>query len=264
MIKSRKLVLRFIVLLCVAYPAARASASAGPAVQANVRDVGPKGLLLTYKCLPSSRAALRKYMSGTGLQELNALQSAGVLAGKTILFSRYVDTDNWDLLIFLDFSSPEQMQKWNQLEHTEAAGFEPEGLKLVTAISTYQIDLVQAKSSPSPSAHPVYMVLPYDYTVSTDAYLEYLKGYVAPQMSGWIEAGPLSSYRMFVGRGVADRPWSAVILLAYQDDEALGRRDVTVAAVRARLKNDPGWKALSDNKQTVRKEKAPIIADEIR
>ena len=107
-------------------------------------------------------------------------------------------------------------------------------------------------------------MLPYDYTVSPDEYVTYLRDYVRPQASGWIEEGVLHSYQMFIGRDVGGRPWSSLLLLEHNNDEALGARASVIAKVRATLRGDPAWKALSDRKQSVRVERAMILADELK
>jgi hypothetical protein len=52
-----------------------------------------------------------------------------------------------------------------------------------------------------------------------------------------------------------------LLVLEYNNDQALGMRESIVAKVRARLKEDPQWKALSDNKKRIREEKQAVIAD---
>jgi len=232
--------------------------------QANVRDVGPTNLLLLYKCEPAKRVALREYMLSKGVVQFKQWKAEGVLAGEQVLFSRYVDSENWDMLVFLQFRSPDDVAKWNEIERSHPAGLDAQGLSMVTAVSTYQLDMVQEKALSMAATKPVFFVIPYDYTVPTEDYLRYLQDYVVPQTSGWMDAGVLQSYQLFIGRGVAGRPWSAVFLLEYKDDEALGRRDVTIAKVREALRRDPTWKALSDKKQSVRVEKAPIVAEELK
>jgi hypothetical protein len=54
-----------------------------------------------------------------------------------------------------------------------------------------------------------------------------------------------------------------MVILEYKDEEALARRNAVVAKVRARLKEIPEWKAISDNKKTVRDEKQVVLADQI-
>jgi hypothetical protein len=232
--------------------------------QSNVRDTGPINLLLLYKCAPSNRIPLREYMSHRGIAQFRAWKAKGILSGEQILFSRYVDTESWDMLIFLQFRAPEDVAKWNGIERSHPAGLDAEGLRLITGVSTYQLDLVQTGALATAATRPVYVVIPYDYTVSTDEYLQYLRDYVVPQTSGWMDAGVLQSYRLFIGRGVAGRPWSSVFLLEYKDDDALGQREATIARIRDTLKKNPGWKAISDSKQSVRVEKAPIVADELK
>ncbi|HCG53574.1 MAG TPA: hypothetical protein DEX10_09265 [Betaproteobacteria bacterium] len=50
-------------------------------------------------------------------------------------------------------------------------------------------------------------------------------------------------------------------VLEYKDDAALGLREKTIAKVRASLRENPAWKAISDNKQNVRVGRAYIMAD---
>jgi hypothetical protein len=232
-------------------------------VPAGVRDTGTTRLLLLYKCKPENRPAFRAYLRRTELPRLRAMQKAGSLSEDTILFSRYVDTENWDALIFLQFSSPAAASAWSAIEDDTPAGLDAEGLRLVSAVSTYPLDLMQTGEAATPAAHPVFLVLPYDYTVSPDEYIAYLRDYVQPQAAGWIDEGVLQSYKMFIGRDASGRPWSSVLLLEYKDDQAFGRRAAVINAVRAKLRSNTAWKAISDHKQSVRVERAAIIAEEI-
>lgn len=232
-------------------------------VPANVREAGTTSLLLLYRCKPENRPAFRSYLQRTELPRLRAMQKAGSLAEERILFSRYVDTENWDALIFLQFSSPQAASAWSAIETTTPAGLDAEGLRLVASVSTYPLDLMQTGKAATPASHPVYLVLPYDYTVSPDEYIAYLRDYVQPQAAGWIDEEALESYHMYIGRDASGRPWSSVLLLEYKDDQAFGRRAAVINDVRARLRNNPTWKAISDRKQSVRVERASIIADEI-
>jgi hypothetical protein len=232
-------------------------------VPANVREAGTTSLLILYKCKPEDRPAFRGYLQRTELPRLHAMQKAGSLAEERILFSRYVDLENWDALVFLQFSSPQAASAWSAVEAATPAGLDAEGLRLVTSVSTYPLDLMKTGKAATPAVHPVYLLLPYDYTVSPDEYIAYLHDYVQPQAAGWIDAGVLQRYDMYIGRDAGGRPWSSILLLQYKDDEALGRRAAVINDVRARLRNDPAWKAISDRKQSVRVERASILADEI-
>jgi hypothetical protein len=105
------------------------------------------------------------------------------------------------------------------------------------------------------------MVIPYETMISAPDYLKYADGYVVPQFEGWIKEGVLARYDIFVDRYAAGRPWSTMVLLEYRNDAALGQREAVVARVRARLGENPEWKAISDDKKHIRNEKQLVIAD---
>jgi hypothetical protein len=52
-----------------------------------------------------------------------------------------------------------------------------------------------------------------------------------------------------------------MVILEYKNDAALGARESVVAKVRAQLKDNPEWKAISDAKKNIRNEKQLVIAD---
>ena len=70
-------------------------------------------------------------------------------------------------------------------------------------------------------------------------------------------------YDVYLARYPAGRPWQSLLVLEYKGDRGLAARDATVARVRAKLKDNPKWKAISDSKKNVRVEKPPVIADPI-
>jgi hypothetical protein len=97
--------------------------------------------------------------------------------------------------------------------------------------------------------------------VSEAEYLKYADGYVIPQFEGWMAEGVLNNYRIFMSKYPAGRPWNAMVILEYKDDAALARREEVVKNVRAKLKENPEWKAISENKKNIRDEKQVVIAD---
>ncbi len=216
---------------------------------------------MMYRCAPADRPALRNYMEGRGTARLETLRAKGMLTAHKVLFSRYVNSDSWDMLILLDFASPAAAAQWSTVEKSSPAGLDPEVLKLVTSIETYTMDVVQQRLSERPVAKPVYLVLPYNVTVTPEEYVKYVADYVQPQVLGWMEEGVLAGYRALQGRDTASRPWSSILLLEYKDDTSLGERAVTTAKVRMRLQHDPAWKAVSDKKHTIRTELPSIQAD---
>jgi len=231
--------------------------------QESVDDTGPAALIITYKSAPSKRTALREYISRTGLQQFQKLKDSGLLKDYRILFSRYVDADSWDMMALLSFARYADVGRWKDIGRATPAGLTEDGLALTSAISTYPADLIRRDSSAGPTGKSVFFVIPYDYTIPEPDYIKYADGYVVLQLKGWIAEGVLTSYGLYLSRYPNLRQWGSMLVLEYKNDESFGLRDKTVAKVRARLKDDPAWKALSENKRQVRVEKLAVIADEI-
>jgi hypothetical protein len=188
-------------------------------------------LVLTVKCPPSERVALRRYMLDSGLSKLDKWKVERILDGYLALFNRYVDPD----LLF----------------H-------------VNSISTAPSDLVRSNSPNPDNQQAVFLIIPYDYTLSTSEYLRYVDGYVVPQLEGWQEQRVLSHYEFYLARYGASRSWSSLLILEYANEGALLSRSAVVAKVREKLKENQAWKAFADNKQGIRTEKQAVIADELR
>ena len=234
------------------------------APQPDLKQTGPTTLLIQYRCAPAHRTQLRQAMLETGLRQFEAWKVDGLLAGYHILFSRYVDTHNWDMLALIQFSTFADVAKWMQVERRTPAGLPPAALALVSEVSTYPVDLARGRASDTSAERPVYLLIPYTYSVAPQTYLQYVDAYVRPQFDGWMREGVLTSYQIFTQRYTAARPWDSLILLEYRDDQSLGAREKTVAKVRQELQSNPEWKALSEGKQSIRVEKEAVIADELR
>ena len=239
-------------------------AAAAFALQAqDPKETGPTTLLITYRCLPEKRPDLRNLMRQEGLQRLEGYRRNAILAGYRVLLSRYVDINNWDLMLLLSFPDYPAVEKWKRVER-EAPGGLPTGvLSMATSMSTYPMDLVRRKAIADAPLQPVYLVIPYTYSVTAPAYLQYVDDYVTPQFDGWMDEGVLADYEIYMQRYTAARPFDVLFFLEYKDDESLGLREKVVAKVRQRLQADPKWKAIADNKQSIRVEKEAIIADEL-
>jgi hypothetical protein len=247
--------------------AAGAACTAGCARAADPdpRASAPRSLLITYHALPANREALRTYMLATGLKDFARWKQQGVISDFHVYFNRYVDSGNWDMFADVTLAPDDGTLRWKAIEASHPAGLSQGALKLVKAIDTAPADLLRsnANAAARTGKPPVYLIVPYDYLVSLADYLEYVDGYVIPQLDGWMRAGILSRYGFYVLRYAAGRPWSALLFFEYANEEALGSRDTVMAKVRADLKNDPQWKAISEGKHNVRSEKQPVVADEL-
>jgi hypothetical protein len=222
-------------------------------------DQGPTTLTLQYHTAPGDRMALKDYMVTTGLKQLARWREEGVIAESRVFWSRYVDHLNWDMLIVLRFAGPQKMAEWKKIEARFPAGLPISVAKLCTQIHSNPADLHFAKGEPSPDG--VFLIIPYDYLVSTAEYVKYVKSYIVPQYDGWLAEKVLASYQVYLGRFPVSRYWSALMFLEYKDDASLGVREQTTAKVRTKLREIPEWKAIHESKQNVRVTRQYVLAD---
>ena len=248
-------------ILCVAAAASLAILLALPSNAADPREGGPLAIVITYRAAPANRTALRQLMEETEARQFQRWKDEGVVQSARLLVNRHVDSVTWDAMAILTFARYADVERWNAIERTSPAGLSPKALALTSAIETAPGDLM--REGGRDSARSVFLVIPYEYQVPLNEYLAYLDGYVVPQMDGWMEEGVLTRYGVFLARYPAGRPWQSMLILEYKDDQALGARDATTTKVRARLKDNPKWKAISDAKKNVRSEKPPVIADAV-
>lgn len=230
---------------------------------ADVRADGPLSLIVTYQASPANRAALRRELQGDGVRRFQHWKDAGILGSYSLLFGRYADNDNLDAVALLAFPDYAALARWTKIEQDAPGGLDKKALALTSAIHSAPADLVRSGRNAPASADSVYMVIPYETMISAPEYLKYADGYVVPQLDGWMKEGVLAHYDIFVDRYAAGRPWSTMLLLEYRNDAALGRREAVVAKVRARLSENPAWKAISDEKKHIRNEKQLVIADSL-
>jgi hypothetical protein len=220
-------------------------------------------LVVAIYTKPADRPRLRGALAHRQAARLAAWRKQGVLSAYRLLFTRYADAGVWDALEVLTFRDEAALARWNRVERRAPGGLPADVLAAASQIVTTPADRVRSAGGPRETANPVFLAIPYQALVSTPDYLKYLDGYTLPQFQGWMSEGVLDGYDIELSRYPADRPWLAMILLRYRDDAALSRRDETTAKVRARLAQDPAWKAISDNKKAVRVEKTAAVAEQL-
>ena len=222
------------------------------------KDSGPAALIIQYRCPIGSRAALRLAVKDESVAQFERWKAAGLLAGYRLLFSRYVDSNNWDMMAVLNLRDGGAAARWKEVEARQPAGLPASAQSIVSAASTYPVDMVRSATPSTPPAEPAYMVIPYSFTVRPSEYVQYFDDYVRPQVQGWSRAGVLAGYALYLQRYTAARPWDGLLVLEYKDDAALGQREKVVAQVRQELQSDAKWKALADSKHSLRTEKEAI------
>jgi hypothetical protein len=237
--------------------------SLAPAQAEANKAVGPLSLIVTYHTTPANRSALLHELEGAGVRQFQRWQEEGVLGGFQLLFNRYADSDNMDAIALLNFRDDAAASRWKAIERNAPGGLTKAALALVTGIHTAPADLERGINGVAASGQSVFMVIPYETLISAPEYLKYADGYAIPQFDGWIAEGILAGYGLYVNRYAAGRPWSTLLVLEYRSDAALGQREAVVNRVRTQLKNNPEWRAISENKKTIRNEKQVVVADPI-
>ena len=232
--------------------------TAAGASAADPRDAGPRALIVTYHTSPAHRAAFRHELEESAAK-WRGWKDEGVLQDYRLVYNRYVDSANWDAIALLSFAGDAGLERWKHIEIESPAGLSPKALELATAIDTVPADLMRQNGKSGRDS--VFLVIPYEYLVPVNEYIQYLDDYTLPQLDGWMQEGVLAHYDVYLARYPAGRPWQALLVLEYRGDRGLAARDAVVSKVRARLKDNPKWKAISDSKKNVRNEKAPVIAD---
>ncbi|MBL8642357.1 MAG: hypothetical protein JNK21_00375 [Rhodospirillaceae bacterium] len=226
---------------------------------------GPQYLAIAYRCAAQDRPGFRAYWQGEAAERFQGLLKKGVLKSWQILFNPIVDTETWDALVILGFTSFEATRAWYEIERTAPGGLTPAGLKLARPIYTISADL-QWSAGPEKArtdAESIYYVIPYEYNAA-DQYRKYVDAYVIPQVSGWMKEGVLKGYQMFMNRYPVGRTWDSLFVYQYSTLETFGRRDETVAKVRKTLVDDPVWKNFHEIKKTIREESENTIAEMLR
>jgi hypothetical protein len=223
-----------------------------------------QGLIITYKTALAHRIELREYMLSKGIAHLRELQQKGVVNSYQILFNRYVDNETWDMMLIASFSKPADLVRWREVELRSPAALSGRRLADVQVVTTTPVARVRSVAPRQSSHDPVFLVIPYKVLVPMTDYIKYFDGYVAPQLDGWRDENVFLGFDLYTAQYPAGRAWASMLVLRYADDASLADRERIVSKVRDRLRNDPSWKAFSDNKGSIRSEQEAVVADEFQ
>ena len=245
---------------------ALAAAAAAQEPYSKLRNEGPLGLAILYRCNLDQRTALRDAMtSGGGVARFQNWKERNVLKDYHILFNSYLDSETYDMVALLSFDDYAGVGRWREIEKHFPGGLGTEALKYITSAVTYSLDAVRSGASETAATrgHSVFFLIPYEVQVSMDDYVKYADTYVIPQLEGWIRENVLADYTIFLSRYSTGRTFDTLFVLEYRDSDAFGKREATVAKVRAQLRANPAWLAASESKQKIRVEKQTIVAEEL-
>jgi hypothetical protein len=152
----------------------------------------------------------------------------GLLAGYHVLFSRFVDNNNWDMIVILNFRGCEQVAESKEMESRSPAGRRQARRRRRISPPVHPVDLARAEEPDTPPTRPVYLVVPYSFAVPPAGYIQYFDDYVRPQLDGWRREGVLVGYGLYLQCYTAARPWDTMLALEYKDDAVLGLREKIV------------------------------------
>lgn len=226
---------------------------------------GPTSLVITYTAKPETRAAFRAYMEKQGAAQFAQWKKDGVFSNAQILFCAYAGSSAFDLAVILDFRHYTDLARWKEIEKRMPGGLPSEALALGAPDGASFTDvLAHGVAERRDPAKAVYMIASYKVVTDANRYRKYVEAYTVPQMKGWIGAGVLSSYTMYLNQNPAGARWDALLVLEYKDLAGLAQREAVKSKVRAQLAaSDAGWKAWSADKGAVRNEIGIAIADAI-
>ena len=239
---------------------APAAAQSAPAT--NPRFEGAKALVITYYVAPKNRLAFRRAVEAGGGAPLQAMKAAGKLSNHQWLWNRYVDDQSWTITLLLQFRNGADLAAWRTVEESRPAGLPPQALALTERIVTTPADLMREASDRRPGdPAPVFVVLPYDYLIGTDAYVQYADGYVLKQMQASMREGVIAGYRFYIARYGSMRPWSSLLVLEYRGEAGLAAREASMDRARKSLASDPEFAKYASSKENIREARTVAIAD---
>jgi hypothetical protein len=234
-------------------------AASVPMAQAQAEIDGPTALITTFRAKPGERAKFREIMRTEGVAQFEHWKQEGDFASYQLLFTTYAANSVPDMFLVVRFNHFTDLAHWQRIEEKYPGGLPVTAQAIGYADSSGTADIVKQDTTARTTRDSQFFVLEYDVLVDMPKYTSYVLGYAVPQFNAWEKTGALSSYASFVNQNPAGAPWSSFILLEYRDLKALAAREAIKNQARVDLaKTDATWKKWSDDKTTMRTEKAAI------
>lgn len=221
---------------------------------------GPRSLVIAYRTSAGNRPAFRRYLIDKMAPRMRSLQKEGKITGFRVYYSWYRQPQVWDAMVVVQFHDFEAVSKWNETERTMPGGLDGQGLALADPVVTVSADLPWSKNPEMLRDGEVYYIIPYEY-MNGGEYRDYVRGYVLPQLDGWIREGALSGYEIYMNRYAVGPSWDSLFIQRYRDLKSFGRRQYVLDKVRLTLRDDPVWKGFHERKAKIREETENSIAE---
>lgn len=224
-------------------------------------------VVIAYRSSVANRPLLRQEVLKDLAPRLEGWRRNGTIAGYQLLCNSFVDAKNWDLLAILTFRDFAGIERWRNIERSSPGGLTARELRLFAPSAEYLMDVVQRSHSAKSGGKPgVFLVIPYVFSPTpVERYLQYAQGYIVPETEGWMRRGNISSYGLYVNRFYPDELVQSLLVLEYEDFNALSNRASVIEQTRKELSADPAWKSWSDAKdhEHMRAEKQAVIAEQL-
>ena len=224
-------------------------------------------VVIMYRCAPADRPLLRQKALATVGPRFEKWKRSGILGGYRLLFSSLVSAGSWDMIAIVELGDFRGIERWRNIERSFPGGLSGAELRVMSPVSELVMDTVRLNQTADAIRHPgVFLVIPYLFSPTpVEKYIDYARGYVLPETEGWLKRGNISGYGLYVNHFYPDSPVQALLVIEYQDIDALARREQVVAATREALSHDPAWKSWSELKGqgSMRVEKQSVIAEQL-
>ena len=248
------------ILLRIAALLAALALSLGLAHAANPLDSGPTTLTMAYHTRPGDRLALKDYMRVTGLKQFAGWRDQGIIKDYRVYWSRYADSLNWDMLVVVQFADTKKVVG---VEEDRGALSRRASRSAWRSSAPRSTPIPRTCTSAAASRRPTRCSSSSRTTTSSPRreYLKYVQSYITPQYDGWIGEKVLAGYQIYLGRFPVSRYWSALMILEYRTRRRSACASRPSNKVRAKLRENPEWKAIHESKQNVRVTRQYVMAD---
>lgn len=204
---------------------------------ASAATLDPTQVLVT---LPPGATAQANYA-----ELLSAWRNSGQVANIHLFENEKTEKPGFESLAVLEFVSDGSFQAWSK---TESA-------KLLPPLEVKQADMIiHGEKTPRDSNKSIFHINVYDVLVSPEAYAQYVKDYITPNMENQKSKQILLRYSMYqdVDRAPGAKGRS-ILLMEYRDIIAFNSRDAIKDEYKAHLlATNAKWKHLNDTKDTIR------------
>jgi phosphate transport system substrate-binding protein len=204
---------------------------------ASAATLDPTQVLIT---LPPGATAQANYT-----ELLSAWRNSGQVANVHLIENDRTENPGFESLAIVEFVSEGSYNAWNK---TEAA-------KLLPPLDVKRADMIiHGEKTPRDSNKSIFHVNVYDVLVSPEAYAQYVKDYITPNMENQKNKKILLRYSMYQDRDrAAGAKGRSILVMEYRDAVAFNSREAIKDEYKQHLlATNAKWKHLNETKNSIR------------